>query len=653
MHDGMLSTGDLPIKRKVSRPLSIIRESSGDDLLIGNDAPISWETDTSVSSGLDHQRQERSENSTSRVGVTINCPVVDTVSGHVVQRDAEDGDPVNTDQCDLFISEDNQSLAYTKSPKLVRKHKLHRSKTDSQNHRQTRVSRRKAVAPLLHPVYALNNDLGTRFSCDKNDDTNDDKRGLGTVESVENIKESFSSPVQTSEKSECCCEMCLCSNCMLNQRCPCLQNYMASFKKSRPDFCEKAAKNSFEIDDFLSKKELTSSPDKFSACLICRSKKPKAVDVIRDEFINFEKDNFMFVRTNSDSRYIVRKQRNKDGEKNAKGVLDQEQLAWREKVKESFSFPSLPDKFRPLRRSVGSFGSGTFLNSLALDVGGVRTEQETGVKFYLPGQKNSPDYLINPNTLVTHHPGKIKSTVTKISSVVSQLAGGREVTRSDDNNNSIVDFKQLSTCPKSYGPQNISEQSRDAGSKIKSECDHVTSVLTEVKHESGATRDVTPDSSDDYSILKETTTRLKLSTRRPSTLDWRARYVENDELRKRLRGVKAENKVVEDGPLTPERKRNINDMLATLRMDLTELHSQDQDLARQFLNIRQKMNKLKLAVHCQGHMTLLDNAEEEMAEVRELSRLVDLPVELLTSVSYLQHLGVTRMNITSRRFSTC
>ncbi|KAL8558774.1 hypothetical protein ACOMHN_043717 [Nucella lapillus] len=83
-----------------------------------------------------------------------------------------------------------------------------------------------------------------------------------------------------------------------------------------------------------------------------------------------------------------------------------------------------------------------------------------------------------------------------------------------------------------------------------------------------------------------------------------------------------------------------------------DLRRQDQSLARQLLGIRHELSNLRLAASCEEHRDLLDDAEDHVQELRELSRFVDFPPELLTSSS-LKHIGVTKMNLSSRRFSAC
>lgn len=82
------------------------------------------------------------------------------------------------------------------------------------------------------------------------------------------------------------------------------------------------------------------------------------------------------------------------------------------------------------------------------------------------------------------------------------------------------------------------------------------------------------------------------------------------------------------------------------------MRTQDHDLARQLLCIRQDIHKLKLQWSCEEHQEMLDDFQMDMEELHELNEICDLPLELVNN-NPLKHLGVTRMNLSSRRFSMC
>ena len=83
-----------------------------------------------------------------------------------------------------------------------------------------------------------------------------------------------------------------------------------------------------------------------------------------------------------------------------------------------------------------------------------------------------------------------------------------------------------------------------------------------------------------------------------------------------------------------------------------EMRAQDQLLARQLLTIRSDIHQLKLARSCEEHQDMLDDVQSELEDLQEFADVLDLPRYTFTD-SPLKHLGVTRMNFSARRFSTC
>ncbi|KAF1579344.1 hypothetical protein FQV11_0002557, partial [Eudyptes moseleyi] len=183
--------------------------------------------------------------------------------------------------------------------------------------------------------------------------------------------------------------------------------------------------------------------------------------------------------------------------------------------------------------------------------------------------------------------------------------------------------------------------------------------------------------------LKALTEKLRLETRRPSYLEWKAkleeqawkspqpaREEEEEEateakkaagetvpLRKaqlHLNGSPAQDKVT----LTSGRIggfESIDEALTWLRKELAEMRLQDQQLARQLMRLRSDINKLKIEQTCHLHQRMLNDATYELEERDELSDLFcDFPLVSSFSLSTpLKLIGVTKMNINSRRFSLC
>ncbi|KAK7489214.1 hypothetical protein BaRGS_00019592 [Batillaria attramentaria] len=150
----------------------------------------------------------------------------------------------------------------------------------------------------------------------------------------------------------------------------------------------------------------------------------------------------------------------------------------------------------------------------------------------------------------------------------------------------------------------------------------------------------------DLTRLKDTATKLNLKTRRPSYLTWRAKYVD------RPRDPPEVKVLTGDGRLTAERKERMDNAIQWIQRELVDMKRQDQSLARQLLGIRHELSRLRLRVSCEEHQDLLDDAQEEMEELRELSRFADFPLDTL-GANHLRQMGVTKMNLWSRRFSTC
>ena len=85
----------------------------------------------------------------------------------------------------------------------------------------------------------------------------------------------------------------------------------------------------------------------------------------------------------------------------------------------------------------------------------------------------------------------------------------------------------------------------------------------------------------------------------------------------------------------------------------TEMRLQDQQLARQLMRLRSDINKLKIEQTCQSHRRMLNDATFGLEERDELSDLLcECPATPGLSAP-LRLIGVTKMNINSRRFSLC
>ncbi|XP_038655892.1 protein FAM167A-like [Scyliorhinus canicula] len=190
-----------------------------------------------------------------------------------------------------------------------------------------------------------------------------------------------------------------------------------------------------------------------------------------------------------------------------------------------------------------------------------------------------------------------------------------------------------------------------------------------------------PESQNDDHLrsLKALTQKLRLETRRPSYLEWKAKLEGKDwksskpsedqelpvtkkpseepsSLKRTPKQLSGSS--VMDGSLTSGKFsgfENIDEALSWLRKELTEMRLQDQQLARQLMRLRSDINKLKIEQTCHLHQRMLNDATYELEERDELSDLFcDFPVTNAYTLSApLKLIGVTKMNINSRRFSLC
>ncbi|XP_054431902.1 protein FAM167A [Pteronotus mesoamericanus] len=187
-----------------------------------------------------------------------------------------------------------------------------------------------------------------------------------------------------------------------------------------------------------------------------------------------------------------------------------------------------------------------------------------------------------------------------------------------------------------------------------------------------------PAPDDHLRSLKALTEKLRLETRRPSYLEWQARLEE--QAWPFPRPAAEQGGCGEEEPSPPREPRqhlppngsasqddgtrstgklegfeNIDEAIAWLKKELMEMRLQDQQLARQLMRLRSDINKLKIEQTCDLHRRMLNDATYELEERDELSDLFcDSPLASSFSLSTpLKLIGVTKMNINSRRFSLC
>ncbi|XP_006884948.1 PREDICTED: protein FAM167A [Elephantulus edwardii] len=207
--------------------------------------------------------------------------------------------------------------------------------------------------------------------------------------------------------------------------------------------------------------------------------------------------------------------------------------------------------------------------------------------------------------------------------------------------------------------------------------------IEEVDGDEGSEGAVLPPD-DHLRSLKALTEKLRLETRRPSYLEWQAKLEEQTWTFPKAAAQQdtspEQRQCGEETSLLPGESRqhsspngragqgqsplgtgklegfeSIDAAITWLRKELTEMRLQDQQLARQLMRLRSDINKLKIEQTCHLHRRMLNDATYELEERDELSDLFcDSPLASSFSLSTpLKLIGVTKMNINSRRFSLC
>ncbi|XP_028253319.1 protein FAM167A [Parambassis ranga] len=196
-------------------------------------------------------------------------------------------------------------------------------------------------------------------------------------------------------------------------------------------------------------------------------------------------------------------------------------------------------------------------------------------------------------------------------------------------------------------------------------------VVDSVQEDADCREEVDLPTDDHLMSLKALTEKLRLETRRPSYLEWKAR-LEKEHFRAAGAGtdpihVKPEGKQAKEAAVKSDVMqcklssgvlkgfKNMDEALTWLRRELTDMRLQDQHLARQLMRLRNDINKLKIEQTCHLHRRMLNDATFGLEERDELADLLcECPVTPGLGLSApLRLIGVTKMNINSRRFSLC
>lgn len=152
--------------------------------------------------------------------------------------------------------------------------------------------------------------------------------------------------------------------------------------------------------------------------------------------------------------------------------------------------------------------------------------------------------------------------------------------------------------------------------------------------------------------LKDVTARLNLKTTRPSYIEWRQNLHKFYQKKKEVLSqngisVKSDN----------ERREQVARTLEWLKEELLAMKSQDHALAMQLMQLRSEIQQVKLQKSCEEHKDLIEDKRYSLTEELEDEKwgLCDLPLtnnnEDQGFADPLKDIGVTKMNLSSRRFS--
>ncbi|XP_068121497.1 protein FAM167B [Hyperolius riggenbachi] len=163
------------------------------------------------------------------------------------------------------------------------------------------------------------------------------------------------------------------------------------------------------------------------------------------------------------------------------------------------------------------------------------------------------------------------------------------------------------------------------------------------------------DAAPDLESVKALAARLKLQTRRPSYQEWTQRVQARPWTKGKTVTQVPSNLETDRPPVSVCGFSSVDEALEWLRKELRDMQASDHQLARQLMLLRSRISQLKIEQTCERHKEMLDDATFDLEVCDEDSDLLcNIPPRAAFSLSTpLKHIGVTRMNINSRRFSLC
>ncbi|XP_030075521.1 protein FAM167B isoform X2 [Microcaecilia unicolor] len=172
--------------------------------------------------------------------------------------------------------------------------------------------------------------------------------------------------------------------------------------------------------------------------------------------------------------------------------------------------------------------------------------------------------------------------------------------------------------------------------------------FTNLKFKELGEEEANSDEDDNLGMVKALTAKLKLQTRRPSYLEWK------DMIQSRPWSSKEQGAAISPPPKDADRSHVLSKNQGTQQRQ-RDMQAVDHKLACQLMRLRSQIHRLKVEQACHQHKEMLDDAAFGLEGCEEDSDLLcNIPPRAAFSLSTpLKHIGVTRMNINSRRFSLC
>lgn len=278
-----------------------------------------------------------------------------------------------------------------------------------------------------------------------------------------------------------------------------------------------------------------------------------------------------------------------------KDSTDKEQEDWKNTIRKVKSFTSFSTISRPLRRSVGSFDSTTsaFLPRYSLRYPKTKAapgDSKTAAsecRFYIPSEGDVRQEDTGSSNVLQHlsvmneREGSKPLTTVRTSPVFPKTSWHGFYRGFQNKDAETLCLGAPSKHPANLGSKitnNIQTCNRkfssglSGGEMLKST--NRKQVIDGIQSVSPTTHRISTVDQSDFSLLKDTATRLKLPTRRLSTMVWRKQYIEDQSLQKFTDSHSKEKDDLSkhDTTLTPDQMNRINESLSWLQQELVSIY---------------------------------------------------------------------------------